>query len=109
MIYRIWEGVRNWNGKDDFVWREFEGELVGVWKPDGGDEHFVYLLDDGRVIVYMYNDRSANIYEHNDLDEAAEAGFDEALYIMDVKGRHKLIEKWRKTFPFRSAVDFLLE
>jgi hypothetical protein len=102
MKIRLWEGVKNRDGVDDFVWREFESELVGIWKPDGGeDEYFVYLLDDGRVIVYMYNEHSANIYEHNDLDEAADAGFDDVLYLMDVKGSHKLIEKWRKTFPYR--------
>jgi hypothetical protein len=106
---KLWEGVRNWGGVTDFVEREYEGELVGIWKPDGGDEHFVYLLDDGRVIVYMYNERSANIYEHTDLDDAADVGFDEVLYLMDVVSNHKLIETWRKTFPFRSAVDFLLE
>jgi hypothetical protein len=107
---RLWEGVRDWDGIDDFVWREFEGELAGVWKPDGGeDEYFVYLLDDNRVVVYMHNEKSANVYEHSSLDDAADAGFDDVLYLMNVVSNHKSIEMWRKTFPFRSAVDFLLQ
>jgi len=100
---RIWEGVRGWNGHiDDYVWREFEGELAGVWKPnDRDDEYYVYLLDDNRVVVYIHNEKSANIHEFDSLDDAADAGADEVLYLMDVKGCHKTIEKWRKTFPYR--------
>jgi len=100
--FRIWEGVKDWNGLDDFVERVYVGDLVGTWKPDGcEDEYFVYILDDNRVIIHIYNEHSANIHEFGSLDEAADAGADEVLYMMSVVSNHKLIEKWRKTFPYR--------
>jgi len=99
---RIWEGVKGWNGVNSFVEREYEGQLLGTWKPDDcEDEYYVYLLDDNRILIYIHNEKSANIHEFNDLDDAANAGADEVLYMMSVVSNHKLIERWRKTFPYR--------
>jgi len=107
-LIRIWEGVRGWNGYlDDYVWHEFEGELVGIWKPaDYGDNTcYTYLLEDNTVVFYIHNEKNANVYKYDSLDEAAEAGFDDVLYLMNVVSNHDVIKKWRKTFPYRHDFD----
>jgi len=108
--WQIWEGTKSWTGGNDYEVYEFEGVQLGVWKvpseylePYSDVSYYVYQTEGGCVIIQVVEKENrlggsthSAIFEFNTLDEAANDGYDEVLYNMNVTGNGDLVKEWRE-------------